>query len=47
MELLDIVDENDTLTGEKNDREFIHDNNLYHRLSAIGKIRTFLTKWEY
>ena len=31
MELLDIVDENDNLTGEKNDREFIHNNNLYHR----------------
>lgn len=31
MEFLDIVDENDKLTGEKNDRDFIHTNNLYHR----------------
>lgn len=31
MELLDIVNENDELTGETKDREFIHTNNLYHR----------------
>lgn len=31
MEFLDIVDENDKLTGEKQYRDFVHDNNLYHR----------------
>lgn len=31
MEYLDVVDENDNLTGEKKDRNFIHNNNLYHR----------------
>ena len=31
MEYLDIVDENDELTGEKEDRDYVHNNNLYHR----------------
>lgn len=31
MEYLDVVDENDVMTGEIKDREYIHDNNLYHR----------------
>lgn len=31
MEYLDIVDENDELIGEKKDRDYVHDNNLYHR----------------
>ncbi len=31
MELLDIVDENDNMTGEIKDRDYVHENNLYHR----------------
>ncbi len=31
MELLDIVDSNDKLTGEKKDREIIHRDGLWHR----------------
>lgn len=31
MELLDIVDENDILTGEAMERDYVHDNNLFHR----------------
>ena len=31
MEFIDIVDENDNLTGEIKDRDFVHNNNLYHR----------------
>ena len=31
MELIDIVDENDNLTGEIKDRDYVHNNNLYHR----------------
>lgn len=31
MEFLDVVNEEDKLTGEKKDRDFIHHNNLYHR----------------
>ena len=31
MEFLDIVDENDILTGEVKDRDYVHNNNLYHR----------------
>ena len=31
MELIDIVDENDNLTGEIKNRDYVHNNNLYHR----------------
>ena len=31
MELIDIVDENDNITGEIKDRDYVHNNNLYHR----------------
>ena len=31
MEILDIVDENNELTGEKETRQYIHENNLWHR----------------
>lgn len=31
MELLDIVNEDDVLTGEVAERDYVHDNNLFHR----------------
>ena len=31
MEYLDVVDENDNLTGEIKDRDYVHNNNLFHR----------------
>lgn len=31
MELLDVVDENNNLTGEKTDRKIIHEKGLWHR----------------
>lgn len=35
MELLDVVDENNRLTGEQLDREIIHEKGLFHREVAI------------
>ena len=35
MELLDIVDENNNLTGEVCEREYVHNNGLRHRESAV------------
>ena len=31
MELLDIVDENNNLTGEKIDRKIVHEKGIWHR----------------
>ncbi len=34
MEYLDIVNENDELTGETKDRDYVYNNNLYHRCAS-------------
>ena len=31
MEILDIVDKNNELTNKKETRQYIHENNLWHR----------------
>lgn len=35
MELLDVVDENNNLTGEKEERSIIHEKGIYHREVAV------------
>lgn len=40
MELLDVVDENNNLTGIVKDRDFIHKNGLYHREIGCWIINT-------
>ncbi len=35
MELLDIVDENNNLTGKTEEKEVIHKKGLYHREVAV------------
>ena len=35
MELLDIVDENNNLTGKSLDREIVHKDGLWHREVAV------------
>ena len=35
MELLDVVDENNNLTGKQEEREIVHRDGLWHREVAI------------
>lgn len=48
MELLDVVDENNNLTGKVEDKDFIHKNGIFHREVAIWimneKVRYYYKK---
>lgn len=36
MELLDIVDENNEITGQVEERKIVHEKNLWHRHVSAG-----------